>query len=80
MSEAIVMKEKQVTALILLATYKFLTSSQFVQLRLYKNRGDVTNTLKELLSSKRPLIGKKNFQPDPTYGKVESILSKSWVI
>ncbi len=67
------MKEKQVTALILLATYKFLTSSQFVQLKLYKNRGDVTNTLKELLSSKRPLIGKKNFQPDPTYGKVESI-------
>ncbi|MBU1777984.1 MAG: replication-relaxation family protein [Gammaproteobacteria bacterium] len=67
------MKEKQVTALELLASCKFLTSSQFVQLNLYKNRGDVTNALKSLLTAKRPLVGKKNFQPNPTYGKVESI-------
>lgn len=67
------MKERQVIALTLLATFKFLTSSQFVRLKLYKNRGDVTNVLKELLTSRRPLIGKKNFKPDPSYGKVESI-------
>lgn len=67
------MKEKQVIALELLGRYKFLTSSQFIHLGLYKNRGDVTNILKPLLDSKRPLIGKKNFKPDPTYGKVESI-------
>jgi hypothetical protein len=67
------MKERQVTALKLLSIYKFLTSSQFVQLKLYKYRGDVTNSLKTLLKSDRPLIGKKDFQPDPSYGKFESI-------
>lgn len=67
------MKEKQVTAMKLLAFYKFLTSSQFVQLELYKHRGDVTNALKLLLVNKRPYISKKNFKPDPAYGKIESI-------
>jgi hypothetical protein len=67
------MKEKQVIAIEHLGTFKFLTSSQFVELGLYKNRGDVTNTLKSLLDAKRPLIGKKNFQPNPNYGKVESV-------
>jgi hypothetical protein len=67
------MKEKEVTALEHLGVFKFLTSSQFVDLGLYKNRGDVTNTLKSLLDAKRPLIAKKNFQPDPSQGKVESI-------
>lgn len=67
------MKNKQVIALELLSKFKFLTSSQFVQLALYKNRGDVTNALKPLLVDKRPLVNKKNFQPDPAYGKVESI-------
>ena len=67
------MKERQVEALRHLSSAKFLTSSQFVELKLYKNRGDVTNALKQLLDAKRPLIGKKNFQPNPSYGKVESI-------
>lgn len=67
------MKEKEVTALEHLGVFKFLTSSQFVELGLYKNRGDVTNTLKSLIDVKRPLIAKKNFQPDPSYGKVESV-------
>lgn len=67
------MNEKQITALEHLGENKFLTSSQFVMLNLYKNRGDVTNTLKPLLAAKRPLIGKKNFKPDPSYGKVESV-------
>lgn len=67
------MNEKQITALEHLGENKFLTSSQFVMLNLYKNRGDVTNTLKPLLTAKRPLIGKKNFKPDPSYGKVESV-------
>jgi len=67
------MKEKQVTALELLSIFKFVTSSQFVQLKLYAHRGDVTNTLKQLLIGKRPFIGQKNFKPDPAYGKVESI-------
>ena len=66
------MKEKQVTVLEHLSHFKVLTSSQLVQLKVYKYRGDVTNTLKPLLSFKKPLIGKKNFQPDPSYGKVES--------
>ncbi len=55
------MKERQVEALRHLSSAKFLTSSQFVELKLYKNRGDVTNTLKQLLDVKRPLIGKKIF-------------------
>lgn len=67
------MKEKQVTAMELLACNKFMTSSQFVQSELYKNRGDVTNALKPMLTGKRPFIGKKNFKPDPAYGKVESV-------
>jgi len=67
------MKEKQVDALEHLGSYKYLTSSLFVLLKLYKNRGDVTNTLKPLLTAKRPLIGKKDFKPDPTYGRVESM-------
>lgn len=67
------MKEKQVNALKHLGIFKFLTSSQLVALGMYKNRGDVTNSLKELLMAKRPLIGKKNFKPDPSYGKVESV-------
>ena len=67
------MKEKQEIAIKHLSSAKFLTSSQFVDLNLYKNRGDVTNALKQLLDAKRPLIGKKNFQPNPSYGKVESI-------
>jgi len=66
------MKEKQVTVLEHLSHFKVLTSSQLVQLNVYKNRGDVTNTLKPLFGVKRPLIGKKNFQPDPSYGKAES--------
>lgn len=67
------MKDKQVIAMEYLARYKFITSSQFVQLELYKHRGDVTNTLKSLLINKRAFIGKKNFKPNPAYGKVESI-------
>lgn len=67
------MKEKQVIATKHLAKFMFLTSSQFVELKLYKNRGDVTNTLKILLDAKRPLIGKKDFKPDHTYGKIESV-------
>lgn len=67
------MKEKQIIALELLSIFKFLTSSQFVHYKLYRYRGDVTNVLKQLLDCKRPLIGKKDFQPDPTYGKVESV-------
>ena len=67
------MKEKQIVALELLARFKFLTSSQFVQLNLYKYRGDVTNALKPLFTSNKPLVGKKNFKPDPAYGKVESV-------
>jgi hypothetical protein len=67
------MKEKQIIALQLLAKFKFLTSSLFVLLSLYKNRGDVTNALKPLLDGKRPMINKKEFQPNPIYGKVESV-------
>ena len=67
------MNEKQIIALEHLGEKKFLTSSQFVILKLYKNRGDVTNILKPLLTAKKPLIGKKNFKPDPSYGKAESI-------
>jgi len=67
------MTEKQITALQLLSIFKFLTSSLFVLLGLYKHRGDVTNALKPLLDGKRPMINKKDFQPDPVYGKVESV-------
>lgn len=54
-----------------LAKYKFLTSSQFVKLKLYKKRGYLTNAVKPLLDMKKPLIAKQNF--NPLYGRLESI-------
>jgi len=68
------LKDKHIEAMKLLATYKFLTSSQFVNLGLYKYRGDLTNSLKKLIDQhKRPLIDKISFPVDPAKGKLEAI-------
>ncbi len=62
--------ENQITAIELLATYKYLTSSQFVKMGLYKKRGYLTNALKLLIDMKRPLLAKHDF--NPINGKLES--------
>jgi len=62
--------EGQITAIELLATYKYLTSSQFVKMGLYKKRGYLTNTLKALIDMRKPLLAKHDF--NPINGKLES--------
>lgn len=62
--------ESQITAIELLATYKYLTSSQFVKMGLYKKRGYLTNALKALVDMKKPLLAKHDF--NPINGKLES--------
>lgn len=63
--------ENQVIAIEWLAKYKYLTSSQFVKLGLYKQRGYLTNSLKILVDMKKPLIAKHDF--NPINGKLESL-------
>jgi hypothetical protein len=65
------LKQKEIDILIFLAKYKFLCSSQFTRLGLYKNKGDVTNLLKSMAEQKKPLIGIIKFPTDPTIGKLE---------
>jgi len=62
--------ENQITALEWLAVYKYLTSSQFVKMGLFKKRAYVTNSLKVLIDMKKPLIAKHDF--NPITGKLES--------
>ncbi len=63
--------ENQVTAIELLAQYKYLTSSQFVEIGQYKKRDYLTKALKPLVDMKKPLIAKHNF--NPINGKLESL-------
>jgi len=63
------LKKKHQEALELLAEFKFLTSSQFVTLGLYKNRGDTTNALKQWAKS----IGKLIMGFEPGIGRIEDI-------
>lgn len=62
--------ESQITALELLAVYKYLTSSQFVKMGLFKKRAYVTNALKVLINTNKPLLAKHDF--NPIDGKLES--------
>ncbi len=62
--------ESQTLAIELLAIYKYLTSSQFVKMELYKTRGYLTNALKALVDMKKPLLAKHDF--NPINGKLES--------
>lgn len=64
------LKESQLMAIELLARYKYLTSSQFVKMGVYKKRGYLTNSLKVLIDMKRSLIAKHDF--NPISGKLES--------
>jgi len=64
------LKENQITAIKWLAQYKYLTSSQFVKMGLYKKRGYLTNSLKVLIDMKKALIAKHDF--NPINGKLES--------
>ena len=63
--------ENQILAITLLAIYKYLTSSQFVKLGVFKKRAYLTNALKTLLDAKQPLIAKHDF--NPLNGKLESL-------
>jgi len=65
------LKENQLTAIEWLASYKYLTSSQFVKMGLYKRRGYLTNSLKILIDMKKPLIAKHDF--NTINGKSESL-------
>ena len=61
--------ENQMEAIKLLSIFKYLTSSQFVKLGVFKKRAYLTNSLKILLDRKNPLISKHDF--NPVNGKLE---------
>jgi hypothetical protein len=63
--------ENQLKAIALLAIYKYLTSSHFVKMGVFKKRSYLTNSLKILIDSKNPLISKYEF--NPINGKIESL-------
>ena len=63
--------ENQITSIEWLAVFKYLTSSQFVKMGLYKKRGYLTNALLVLIGMKNPLIAKHDF--NPINGKLESM-------
>lgn len=63
--------ENQLKAIALLAIYKYLTSSHFVKMGVFKKRSYLTNSLKILIDSKNPLISKYDF--NPINGKIESL-------
>lgn len=64
-----ILQNKHQEALEFLAEFKFLTSSQFVTLGLYKNRGGVTNALKQWGRS----IEKNVIGLEPGIGRVEDV-------
>lgn len=64
------LSENQVSAIEYVAQYKYLTSSQFVEMELYKKRAYLTKALKPLLDMKKPLLAKHDF--NPINGKLES--------
>lgn len=68
-----ILKIKHEEAIIHLANYMFLTSSQFKELGLLKNRGDITNLLKEQTDRTKPLIGKAVMGFYPGKGRLEDI-------
>lgn len=63
--------ENQLKAVEQLSIYKYLTSSQLNAVGVYKNRGDLTNSLKKLVDAKNSLIGKISFGVYPRVGKLE---------
>ena len=50
--------ESQITAIQYLANFKYLTSSQFVKMGLYKKRGYLTNSLKVLIDRIKTIASK----------------------
>ena len=62
--------ENQIKAIKLLSIFKYLSSSQFVKMGVFKKRSYLTNSLKILLDTKNPLISKHDF--NPINGKLES--------
>lgn len=62
--------ENQINSIKLLSKYKYLTSSQFVKMGIFKKKSYLTNSLKMLLKMKNPHISKINF--NPVDGKLES--------
>lgn len=60
-----ILTEKQTRVLEALATYKFLTVSQFKQLGIDQHNSNLRRTLKPLLESKRPLIDRIMFTVYP---------------
>jgi len=62
--------ENQVTAIECLSKFKYLTSSQFVEIMGYKKRDYLTKALKPLILQNKPLIYKHDF--NPINGKLES--------
>lgn len=63
--------KNQLTAIKWLSIYKYLTSSQFVKMGLFKRRAYLTTSLKSLLNMKKPFIDKHDY--NPINGKVESL-------
>jgi len=62
--------ENQVTAMEYLSEFKYLTSSQFVEMIGYKKRDYLTKALRPLILQNKPLISKHDF--NPINGKLES--------
>ena len=67
-------KTRLITAMKLLARFKYLTSTQFVVLLgVYSQKGTMTNALKELVNMSKPLVGMQSFGTDPKRGKLANV-------
>ena len=68
-----IMMDKRVRILELLAKYKFLSRSQFIKLGLEVSRNHFTNLMKSLTEKSISFVGQKKFGYHPKYGKVEDL-------
>lgn len=69
------LKDRQIKAIEHIGTYKFNSSSQLVDLGLYKNKDDVSRNLKSLTEGKKPFLKVFKFATHPTIGKLEYFYS-----
>ena len=67
------LKEKHQDLLEWLAIYKYLTSSLLQVLGYYKNKGDITKSIKPLLELKKPLVKKIVMGFQPGVGRLDDL-------
>lgn len=69
----IYLNENKIKILELLATYKFLTTSQFLRLGIVKYRPNLVNLLKDLRDRQKPFIARIKFPVHAKFGRIEDV-------